>query len=194
MGRARWGPIPNIALLPPPGRTGRRVALFIFLTSVDRVVSTSPRTGTCVEVEEVVTMSSGVGAGDNPDSNAYVCAVARALNAETIRRWDEVTFDAVVVVSQQFRYYSGRRILVAWNRYFGWTLGLEGQCADRVLIICGLGLGRRPHPEVIADRTDEVIADLLQLEFRARDAFPVPTVVHRLDSGTGPTDRGSSGW
>ena len=139
-------------------------------------------------------MSSGIGAGDNPDDNAYVFAVARALNAETIRRWDEVTFDVVVVVSKEFRYYSGRRILLAWNRYFGWSLGIEGQCPDRVLIICGLGLGRRPPPEGIADRTDEVVADLLHLEYRALDAFPVPTVVHRLDSGTFPTGRGSPVW
>ncbi|MFC9553822.1 DUF6292 family protein [Rhodococcus sp. NPDC056960] len=124
-------------------------------------------------------MSVGVGAGNDPDSSAYVFAVARAVNAETIRRWDEVSFDAVIVVSKQFRYYGGRRILLAWNRHFGWSLGIEGQCPDRVLIICGLGLGRQPQPECIADRTDEVIADLLHLECRSPDRFPVPTVVHR---------------
>ncbi|SEB69976.1 DUF6292 family protein [Rhodococcus koreensis] len=140
------------------------------------------------------TISSGVGAGDNPDSNAYVFAVARALNAETIRRWDAVTFDAVVVLSKQFRYYSGRHVLIAWNRYFGWSLGIEGQRADRVLIIGGLGIGRRPAPEAIADRTDELVADLLHLEYRDREAFPVPALIHRLDSDTGPVDRGAPGW
>ncbi|MBC2644471.1 hypothetical protein H5400_37555 [Rhodococcus wratislaviensis] len=137
-------------------------------------------------VKEVFTMSSGVGAGDNPDSNAYVFAVARALSAETIRRWDEVTFDAMVVLSKQSRYYSGRRILLAWNHHFGWSLGIEGQGPDRVLIICGLGLGRQPQPECIADRTDEVITDLLHLECRSPDRFPVPTVVHRR--GAAPAD------
>ncbi|WP_257890500.1 DUF6292 family protein [Rhodococcus sp. USK10] len=147
-------------------------------------------------MEEVVTMKRGAGAGDTPDVQAYVFAVARALNAETIRRWDAVTFDAVVVLSKQFRYYSGRHILIAWNPRFGWSLGIEGQRTDRVLIIGGLGIGRRPPPEAIADRTDELIADLLHLEYRARDAFPVPTLVHRLDSGPSPTnrtERGSSG-
>ena len=123
-------------------------------------------------------MSSGVGAGDNLGSNAYVCAVARAVNAETIRRWDEITFDAVIVLSKQFRYYSGRRILVAWNHHFGWSLGIEGQRIDRILIITGLGVGSHPQPERIGDRTDELIADLLHLECRTPEAFPVPTLVH----------------
>ena len=125
-------------------------------------------------------MSSGVGAGDNLGSNAYVFAVARALSAETIRRWDEITFGAVIVLSKQFRYYSGRHILIAGNRYFGWSLGIEGQCPDRVLIICRLGIGRQPQPECLADRVDEVIADLLHLEYQAPESFPVPTLVHRL--------------
>ncbi|ABG99401.1 hypothetical protein RHA1_ro08357 (plasmid) [Rhodococcus jostii RHA1] len=99
------------------------------------------------------TMSSGVGAGDNPDSNAYVFAVARALNAETIRRWDAVTFDAVVVLSKQFRYYSGRHVLIAWNRYFGVVFGNRGsarrsgpdhrRARDRPPP--GTGGHRRPH-------------------------------------------------
>lgn len=141
----------------------------------------------CVAVEEVVTMKRGAGAGDTPDVHACVYTVARALNAESIRRWDAVTFDAVVVLSKQFRYYSGRHILIAWNPHIGWALGIEGQRTDRILIIGGIGIGRHPPPEVIADRTDEFVADLLHLEYRDRDAFPVPTLAHRL----GTADRGS---
>lgn len=143
-------------------------------------------------MEDVFTMTHHAGAGETLDADSYVFAVARALNADAIRRWDEVTFDAVVVVSKQFRYYSGRRILVAWNRHFGWSLGIEGQRTDRVLIIGGLGLGRRPQPEVVADRTDELVVELMHLECSAPDIFPVPTVVYRIDSGTGRTEHDPS--
>ncbi|MBC2640769.1 MULTISPECIES: DUF6292 family protein [unclassified Rhodococcus (in: high G+C Gram-positive bacteria)] len=139
-------------------------------------------------------MKRGAGADETPDVHAYVIAVARALNADAIRRWDAVIFDAVVVLSKQFRYYSGRNVVIAWNHHFGWSLGIEGQRTDRVLIIGGLGIGRRPPPEGIADRVDELVADLLHLECRAPDTFPVPTLVRRVDSDTGPTDRRSSGW
>jgi hypothetical protein len=86
-------------------------------------------------------MKHGADVGETPDVTAYVFAVARALNTDTIRRWDEVSFDAVVVVSKQFRYYSGRDILIAWNHHFGWSLGIDGQRCDRVLVISGLGTG-----------------------------------------------------
>ncbi|WP_231914268.1 MULTISPECIES: hypothetical protein [unclassified Rhodococcus (in: high G+C Gram-positive bacteria)] len=77
------------------------------------------------------------------------------------------------MVSRQFRYYSGRDILIAWNHHFGWSLGIEGQRCNRVLVISGLGIGRRPQSEIIADRTDELVADLLHLECRAPNSFPV---------------------
>ncbi|MDH6291766.1 hypothetical protein M2275_006704 [Rhodococcus opacus] len=32
-------------------------------------------------------------------------------------------------MSRQFRHYSGRDILIAWNHYFGWSLGIEGRAA-----------------------------------------------------------------
>ncbi|WP_252190318.1 MULTISPECIES: hypothetical protein [unclassified Rhodococcus (in: high G+C Gram-positive bacteria)] len=51
-----------------------------------------------------------------------------------------------------------------------------------------MGIGRRPQPEVIADRTDELVAELMHLECSAPDIFPVPTVVYRIDSGTGRTE------
>ncbi len=123
-------------------------------------------------------MKHRAGAADPSDISAYVVAVAVALNTETMRRWDTVTFDALVVLPKQFRYYSGRRILVAWNHHFGWSLGIEGQRIDRILIITGLGVGSHPQPERIGDRTDELIADLLHLECRTPEAFPVPTLVH----------------
>ena len=129
-------------------------------------------------------MSHGVGAGDTPDVQGYVFSVARALNADAIRQWDTVTFDAVLVLAEQFRYYSGRRTLIAWNHHFGWSLGIEGQRTDRVLIIGGLGIGRCPKPEVIADRVDELAADLMHLECRTPDNFPVPTLVHRFGTAS----------
>jgi hypothetical protein len=127
-------------------------------------------------------MKHSAGATDPADPGAYVCAVAQALGAKAVRRWDEVAFDSLVVLSRQFRSYHGRGILVAWNHHFGWSVGIEGHRLDRVLILGGLGIGRSPPPEILTDRTDEVIADLLHLECRAPQRFPAPAVVHWIGS------------
>ena len=69
-------------------------------------------------------------ASAKPPTLMHTCSRSRGhLNADTIRRGDEISLDAVVVVSRQYRHFSGRDILIAWNHHFGWSLGIEGRAA-----------------------------------------------------------------
>ena len=104
-------------------------------------------------------MKSGTGIADTRTVRDYIHTVARSVHADSIDWWECDGFDAVLVLPFRLHYLPGRNAVLAWNRTFGWSLGVEGLGRRSVIVIDGLGLGRMPSPAVCAERAVELIDD-----------------------------------
>ncbi|MFD4180848.1 DUF6292 family protein [Rhodococcus sp. NPDC058514] len=93
------------------------------------------------------------------DVDDYVGAVATALGAESVEWPEGGAFDAVVTLPSQIAHFPGQQAVLAWNRHFGWSLGVNGRTPGNLVILGGLGVGRTPQPARCADRAAELIAD-----------------------------------
>ncbi|MCQ4119497.1 DUF6292 family protein [Rhodococcus tibetensis] len=90
----------------------------------------------------------------------YIRSVAATVEADTVEWWQGPAFDAVLTLSSEIPCYRGRKVVLAWNRHFGWSVGVHGLTGGNVVIIEGLGIGRAPEPTRCADRVVEAVADL----------------------------------
>ncbi|TQC46022.1 hypothetical protein EEB14_28455 [Rhodococcus sp. WS4] len=104
-------------------------------------------------------MKSGTGIADTRTVRDYIHAVARGVHADSVDWWDSDALEAVLVLPFRLHYLPGRSAVLAWNRNFGWSLGVEGLGRRSVIVIDGLGLGRMPSPAVCAERAVELIDD-----------------------------------
>ncbi|MFC9552469.1 DUF6292 family protein [Rhodococcus sp. NPDC056960] len=117
-------------------------------------------------------MKSGTGVADTHTVRDYIHAVARSVHADSIDWWAGDALDAVLVLPFRLHYLPGRSAVLAWNRTFGWCLGVEGLGRRSVVVIDGLGIGRMPSPAVCAERAVEMIDDYC----RSTPAMPGPVV------------------
>ncbi|AII03788.1 MULTISPECIES: DUF6292 family protein [Rhodococcus] len=104
-------------------------------------------------------MKSGTGIADTRTVRDYIHTVARSVHADSIDWWDTDGIEAVLVLPLRLHYLPGRNAVLAWNRTFGWSLGVEGLGRRSVIVIDGLGVGRMPSPAVCAERAVELIDD-----------------------------------
>lgn len=93
------------------------------------------------------------------DVDDYVGAVATTLRAEFVDWPEGGAFDAVVTLSSEIAHFPGQQAVLAWNRNFGWSVGVYGRTPGNLVILDGLGVGRMPQPTRCADRAAELIAD-----------------------------------
>lgn len=98
----------------------------------------------------------------------YIEAVATALEAQAVQWWDgHGGVDVVLVLPHVIEYFRPRRVVLAWNRHFGWSMGVESLTSDAIDIITSLAAGPHPASGVCVDRAIETFADL-------RDWTPPP--------------------
>ena len=90
----------------------------------------------------------------------YIRSVAATVEADTVEWWQIPAFDAVLTLSSEIPCYPGRKVVLAWNRHFGWSVGVRGLTDGNVVIIESLGIGRVPEAARCADRVVEAVADL----------------------------------
>ncbi|UOT01079.1 DUF6292 family protein [Rhodococcus opacus] len=114
-------------------------------------------------------MKSGTGIADTRTVRDYIHTVARSVHADSIDWWDSDGIEVVLVLPLRLHYLPGRNAVLAWNRTFGWSLGVEGLGRRSVIVIDGLGIGRMPSPAVCAERAVELIDDYC----RSTPASPV---------------------
>jgi len=136
-----------------------------------RWVSANVESGLCMSISQVrATSSANVG--------EYVGSVATTVGALSVDWWCTPAFDAVVTLSCEIPYYRGRKAVLAWNRHFGWSLGVHGLTQGNVLVVEGLGLGPAPDPARCSDRVAELIAELADWAPRPASGQPAPRIVH----------------
>jgi hypothetical protein len=128
------------------------------------------------------TMKSGTGIADTRTVRDYIHTVARTVHADSIDWWDSDGIEAVLVLPHRLHYLPGRNAVLAWNRTFGWSLGVEGLGRRSVIVIDGLGIGRMPSPTVCAERAVELIDDYCR-------STPVSPGVPSTGPGTTAADR-----
>ncbi|MFC9840628.1 DUF6292 family protein [Rhodococcus sp. NPDC127530] len=104
-------------------------------------------------------MKSGTGIADTRTVRDYIHTVAGSVHADSIDWWDSDGIEVVLVLPLRLHYLPGRNAVLAWNRTFGWSLGVEGLGRRSVIVIDGLGVGRMPSPAVCAERAVELIDD-----------------------------------
>lgn len=137
-------------------------------------------------VESGLNMSvSQVRATSSANVGEYVGSVAATVDALSVDWWCTPAFDAVVTLSSEIPYYRGRKAVLAWNRTFGWSLGVHGLTPGNVLVVEGLGLGPAPDPARCSDRVAELIAELADWAPQRSGDRPSPRIVHGPHAPTG---------
>lgn len=134
-------------------------------------------------------MNSQVRVTGSADVCEYISSVAVTMDAESVRWCEILAFDAVLTLSCAIPHYRGRKAVLAWNRHFGWFLGVHGLTQGNVVIIDGLGLGRLPEPTRCADRLVELIADLSQGGPPASRRRSAPRIVRTRPAPCAPRAR-----
>ncbi|MGY4783721.1 DUF6292 family protein [Rhodococcus opacus] len=122
--------------------------------------------------------TSQVRATRSANVGEYVDSVATTVDAQSVDWWSTPAFDAVVTLSHEIPYYRGRKAVLAWNRHFGWSLGVHGLTQGNVLVVEGLGLGPAPDPARCSDRVAELLTELADWAPPRSGDRPSPRIVH----------------
>ncbi|MFD9669816.1 DUF6292 family protein [Rhodococcus sp. NPDC059968] len=126
-----------------------------------------------------------VQATSSANAGEYVGSVATTVDALSVDWWYTPAFDAVVTLSSEIPYYRGRKAVLAWNRHFGWSLGVHGLTQGNVLVVEGLGLGPAPDPAHCSDRVAELLTELADWAPLPASGLPAPRIVHGPDAPRG---------
>ncbi|GAF43570.1 DUF6292 family protein [Rhodococcus wratislaviensis] len=117
-------------------------------------------------------------ATSSAEAGAYVGSVASTMEALSVDWWYTPAFDVVVTLPCEIPYYRGRKAVLAWNRHFGWSLGVHGLTRGNVLVVEGLGLGPAPDAARCSDRVAELIAELANWAPSPASGKRAPRIVH----------------
>ena len=121
---------------------------------------------------------SQVRATSSANVGEYVGSVATMVDALSVDWWFTPAFDVVVTLSSEIPYYRGRKAVLAWNRHFGWSLGVHGLSQGNVLVVEALGLGPAPDPAQCSDRVAEMLTELAGWAPQRATGKPGPRIVH----------------